>query len=66
MCNIHIPAVVTKTELANAYQIPYKSFRSWLRTAKIDFKGSLYLPPKVVEQIIDEFGMPKKWKEENF
>lgn len=65
MCDknhIKIPSSVRKSELASAYDISTRSFSSWLKIAGIDFKGSHYIPPKVVYQIIDEFGIPQKWE----
>jgi hypothetical protein len=58
----NIPGSVTKSEIAQAYGISLRSFSSWLKTAGISFKGSHYLTPKIVEKIIDEFGIPKKWE----
>ncbi len=60
--NSKIPGSVTKGELAQAYEISPKCFSNWLKTAGISFKGSYYLPPKVVEKITEEFGVPKKWQ----
>jgi hypothetical protein len=58
----NIPGSVTKSELADAYEISLKSFNTWLKIAGINYKGSHFLPPKVVERITDEFGVPMKWR----
>lgn len=60
--NKNIPGSITKSELAEAYEISLRSFTSWMKIAGIKFSGSHYLPPKVVERITEEFGIPKKWK----
>ena len=58
------PANITKSEIAAAYNISLRTLKTWMRTADINFiQGSHYVPPKIVDKIVDEFGEPLEWKE---